>query len=58
MAYNGLMSGKLGSPDDSEESEGDYRRRERWDFESWRFIGILLAVGFLGLAVILKILGA
>lgn len=52
------MSGKPGSPDDSEESEEDYRRHERWDFESWRFIGILLAVGFLGLAVILKILGA
>ena len=52
------MSGKPGSPEDSEESEEDYRRRERWDFESWRFIGILLAVGFLGLAVILKILGA
>lgn len=58
MAYNGLMSGKPGPPDDSEESEGDYKRHERWDFESWRFIGILLAVGFLGLAVILKILGA
>ena len=58
MAYNGFMSGKPGPPDDSEESEEDYRRRERWDFESWRFIGILLAVGFLGLAVILKILGA
>ena len=57
MAYNGFMSGKPGSFDDSEESEEDYRRRERWDFESWRFIGILLAVGFLGLAVILKILG-
>lgn len=51
------MSGKPGSSDDSEESEEDYRRRERWDFESWRFIGILLAVGFLALAVILRILG-
>lgn len=51
------MSRKNSSPDGSEKSEEDYRRREHRDFESWRFIGILLAVGFLGLAVILRILG-
>lgn len=51
------MSKRPDSSGGSGRPRGNHRRRERRDFDSWRFIGILLAVGFLGLAVILKVIG-
>lgn len=52
------MNKEPDSSDDGDCREERKRRRaERWDFFSWRFIGVLFAVDALGIGVILRILG-